>query len=680
MKHFDLDWGDFLGGLPVWESLPVPARQAVLAIFAEYPLNQVVPRGTAGPLEGILLSSRMVVPAAGQRPGFRLADDQRLVVRVLKDLARVPVLDAEPAAELLGRYVLEHLSLAECAGLTCQESYFTTYGTAAHLVASSSWLSDFLTAPNPQAWEDQHLPERANFRALHVPAVARLLRQWVERLIAEDGPVSLGELARSIPAPPEVVRAALRAGLRHVLLLGGLRPSDLLPIVGLWPPARQRLAAPPPEPPAAVIPQETAAGGHGLDDLFTFLAACQAQPPRLRQQDLQIFAKAEEEIEAALPPLPEWLEQALRARRAARLGWATHVAWNLDWVEVRRIGGKPPVLALSPAGERWLAASERERLRLISPPRPKAKGRQGGGKIPAAPAHRPLIAAREGEDVERILAAFATVPADVFFDLGAFLEFESRQRNPLAANPQAVVYRHYQAPQTAEDREQDWQLSLSVFFSRNLVPLGGATLGYTAEGRICFAITPIGRYLLGEADDFVMPERAAARIVVQPNFDIVFLTLSPTLEATLSRFAERRSRGLGTLFQITKKSIHAAAAGGLDARKVLAILEGAATQAIPGNVRREIEAWFGGVRTVKLAPALLLDCPDAETAARVVAAGGQGTELLGDTVVALRNPANRTELTRKLRAGGIFVEEEAPAAAEPISPPYKKAKRRRRRW
>ena len=84
--------------------------------------------------------------------------------------------------------------------------------------------------------------------------------------------------------------------------------------------------------------------------------------------------------------------------------------------------------------------------------------------------------------------------------------------------------------------------------------------------RISFRLTDVGRYILGLAGDFsYRPEKSAGgEIVVQPNFEIVFLSPSPLAEAMLARFAERLPsaargrRGIGALFKITRAAIYAA--------------------------------------------------------------------------------------------------------------------------
>ncbi|HET7232613.1 MAG TPA: helicase-associated domain-containing protein, partial [Longimicrobium sp.] len=190
-----------------------------------------------------------------------------------------------------------------------------------------------------------------------------------------------------------------------------------------------------------------------------------------------------------------------------------------------------------------------------------------------------------------------------------------------------------------------------------LVPLGGARLGETAEG-IGFTLTPAGRYLLGATDEFTHAAPDEGEVVVQPDFEIVFLAPAPRLEAELARFAERTGSGVGALFRITRASVLRAAEQGLSAEQVLKALGRASRTPVPGNVARQVKDWFGGTRRVRIAPAVLVECPDTETAARVTSVAGAQATPVTRTILRLGGDVKSVAaLVKKLRAKGIFVED-----------------------
>ena len=164
---------------------------------------------------------------------------------------------------------------------------------------------------------------------------------------------------------------------------------------------------------------------------------------------------------------------------------------------------------------------------------------------------------------------------------------------------------------------------------------------------------------LAEDFDYGHDHDAQGQLVVQPNFDVVFLSPSPLAEAALARFAERKGRGVGALFVITKKSILSAAGNGMTATQVLDGLERLSAKPIPANVAREIAGWFDQCRRITVCSAVLIHCFDADTAARVVAASGKQAVALTDTVVELADAQAENELLRKLHGLGIFTQSQA---------------------
>ncbi|MCY2952528.1 MAG: helicase-associated domain-containing protein [Planctomycetota bacterium] len=247
----------------------------------------------------------------------------------------------------------------------------------------------------------------------------------------------------------------------------------------------------------------------------------------------------------------------------------------------------------------------------------------------------------------------------------AFTRYQSECCNPIAEMSQAkrscVALRSGgdAAPMTEIQIESCWARTLNAFVRQRLVPLGGAAIGRTfeADSGFALAVTGAGRYLLGLCDDFDYGQPAEAALVVQPNFEIVFLAPDPVLEATCSRFAERLGgrRPVGTLFRITKASITAAAAVGVGLDQVHATLARASSKPLPTNVEQEVRGWFASFRELSLRPATLIECPDAETAARVLACAGTDATRISDVVLEFRGDGGKLDLIKALRTQGLFV-------------------------
>lgn len=197
---------------------------------------------------------------------------------------------------------------------------------------------------------------------------------------------------------------------------------------------------------------------------------------------------------------------------------------------------------------------------------------------------------------------------------------------------------------------------LQVFLGLRLFPFGAARLARTADGVPCVGLTPAGRYLLGATETFEYAPPPAGEVLVQPDFEIVFLAPAPRLEPEMARFAERIGAGVGALFRITRASAIRAAEQGLTSDQVVGSLEQVARGGVPANVARQLRDWMGSTRRVALRPAVLIECPDADTATRVRAAGGKQVEALTATVLRVKAQGkDRTALVKRLREKGIFV-------------------------
>jgi hypothetical protein len=275
---------------------------------------------------------------------------------------------------------------------------------------------------------------------------------------------------------------------------------------------------------------------------------------------------------------------------------------------------------------------------------------------------------------------FRELEGDGFYPLKEVLAYCRPETNPLLEifrrDKSAYFYAGSFRDSCADagSLHKAWIQVVSEFLRIRLLPLGAVRLGKGKEG-ISIAITPVGRYFLGQSEHWQNPGGAMAQVIAQPNFDVTFLGESAAAEAEIARFAERRRRGLGALFQITRKSIIAAAAAGLTAETALDVLDRVCTQAVPANVRREIQGWFAQCRRVTFESAILIHCPDRETALKVMGLAKGSATPLNETVLAYKDPGKqRPALIKKLKEMGVLVSQDDQKTAPEYYP------QRRGRW
>lgn len=116
-----------------------------------------------------------------------------------------------------------------------------------------------------------------------------------------------------------------------------------------------------------------------------------------------------------------------------------------------------------------------------------------------------------------------------------------------------------------------------------------------------------GAALLSSSDMPAASEEIWGRLVVQPNFDLVALApVSEALLLTLDSFAERVRLEHIAQYHLSKASVMRAVQLDLTAERIQQVLEQAAGEAIPQNVRYSLQEWERQARRVELWPATTL--------------------------------------------------------------------------
>jgi hypothetical protein len=428
------------------------------------------------------------------------------------------------------------------------------------------------------------------------------------------------DLEEYLPGTGSVaVGAAVLQGLRRAVLFLGLRAEDLEPLIGIWPAAARRLHR------LAVVlaPRPVAAARSFthpwlVEDMTTVLLEAGAEPIRMRRGDEKPFARFAEEMSARLLSFPGWLQSFTAVTLETRVGLALRGLTATGLLTPAGRGGGTASLRPVTGWQEWALAPLGERVRRLG--RMLSQGGRGPDGIFA------LLDEAGGSDEEApapgmlrtVLQAFSSVPTASFILFADFAEYQAAIGGPSGgpaagrphAGPRPVAERARRAPaarsprapageeslpvvSTDEALEELWKFVLHRVLARVILGLGGAEAGITDDGRPCFRFTATGRQLLARADLAVSEPRAAADIVVQPTFEVVFLSPSPAAEAAVGRFGERVGREVGLLFRLTKQSILRAAAAGMGTRDVLGELDRFSRSPVPANVAHELAAWLG---------------------------------------------------------------------------------------
>lgn len=433
--------------------------------------------------------------------------------------------------------------------------------------------------------------------------------------------------------------------------------------------------------PAEVKPIATYPHIRLLDDMVALLRFANTAVLPIRASDGRLYAKEEKKLDALRHAAPDWFNCLYTLPPNLRTGRAISRCTAHDLAAM--VQGEPVFLQVKPAGQQFLAKAPIERVKWLLDLFRKRCVREGRGSVPST-WFDPNMKRREvfppwiiqssiARDDDRICSGLMKALDDLPKDgssvsLVHYLGWSAAKHNPIAqlirsgsrwfSNTTSKFGRD-----DADSWDIEWQHHVRMFFSDSLLELGAISLGTTAAEpdprNMTVAITPIGRYLLGEQSALAsIPAAASAPgVLIQPNFDIVFLAPDYEAELLLAPFCERTGQGVGAVFKLTRQSVYAAVGSGQKPDDMLAALKSAAAKGVPENVEHELNSWGRACKRIDARRSLVLKCPDPHTAALVRKAAGKDGELLAECVVEFKSGKIASDVKKKLVNLGIFVGE-----------------------
>jgi hypothetical protein len=580
MKHFPSSWDGFLGELALWGGQSIAARRAFLDGLRP---GLAVDAASRDPSILELRDAGFLSPAAS--PGaLRIDPGLAGFHQLMKAMEKHPVFarPVGPDQAVLCAYLAEHYSARERSALHESIALLPNdLPRVARLVSSVEWLENFLAREGTQ------------------PAhpMLRFFMEQRERVAVRDLEEYLPSLSR------EQLSLALSLAVRRAVLFLGLRRDDLEPLAGIWPSAARRLhrlaVVLAPEPVEAA---RSFCHPYLVEDMTTVLLAARTEPIRVRREDERPFSKFVHETGDRLLSFPGWLEDFTGMSTDARVDLALR-GLRVAGLLVPAASPRGTLTLRARAGSaEWTGAPLGDRLRSFV----DALSRGGGGPDGIFDLLDEGSGPGEEEQpagmLRTVLQAFSSVPTASFIRFSDFAEYQAAIGGPSgigaresgAARAVAGERSTDSLPVVSTDEalEELWKFVLHRVLGRGILALGGAEAGMTGDGRACFRLTETGRRLLARSPVRVEETRPVTDIVVQPTFEIIFLSPSPAAEAALGRFCERRGREVGLLFRMTKQSIQRAAASGLGEEEIVGALARFSRSPVPPNVAHEVSAWL----------------------------------------------------------------------------------------
>jgi hypothetical protein len=680
MKFFDRDWNCIFRWLEVWEKLSIPARRHYLA--AQSHAATVSAEGY-GADAGFVTESGLVesVSTGRLKPTPASVPFRALMAQ----LAKFPLFDQKPTSHLLEEYVRKHY--------VYEESSYIQSSWKGVLWDTRAWAQSFVERPDVRAWEKSYLtpfelegntrsnwgwprepshpPKKTWFPDAETVEAAKLL---VGLALEAGRPIPLISLPERLPDRLRpLLDAAMRACARFMLLYPALRQDSFQAVIGICPVAVYLLNRPAAVPPAVESAKDLVSPAFLMEDMTRLLVEAATGQCRLNRSGYgqRLFKVIEDKLREEFVPLPPWLQT--RHGFEDRLSKAMLCISSLKLAD-NRSSKSQRLLAATAKGRKWLAQPAADRLReLLFEMRHPHKDRFANYNDPFSDISNSFnLEETESGDFDHqawLDSTWRQTPDGGCVALNAFLDYHARVSNPLVnpAIPKAGRPRwvsHYDGRQSGlreETIEEICRKILENFFWSRLVPLGCVETTAREDGHVWFRLSGAGKHLFGQTAEPAYGQPVAdAAIVIQPNFEVVFLQPNLSAEVELSPFAERVGKQVGLLFRLTRRKAILAASLGTTAEAMLAALQKHSSKPLPSNVTEEIRSWFAACRPLAMRRSILIEAGDRETALRVQRLLGPGCVVLKDTLLEWHTTAIDAKTRGKLTEQGIFLDAEAP--------------------
>jgi len=672
MKYFEVDWNCIVVLAGLWDELPRSEQEYYL-----HNLNPpTVPSENCDPEKAESLISLGFLKYSPDGTGITFPDDSAQFHKLITALTDTTFFEMQDTIDNLAGYLKHFYTPTEYNGLT--ESYWQ-YGRGEYDLASRTgsayWISMFLESNNTAKWvplaDEDNLEFEETDGAYPEFSIAKRI---IRLLVNGTNPIPLSSVYQVIAdEDPLFLAKAVHLLVSKLLVFISIDPATYTVQIGIRSFVHDFLNPPAKAMDTVDVPVNSSPS-FMVDDMTIILAEAAVRPIPLKQKDHAMYARSERELYSSFYDLPPGCNFLYSYTAKDRLALAMRTIVFADYAFADNKDGKL-FLCVSAEGKKWLALSQAKKAERILRKK-RAILRQSvflnRDRFPMSPeclselsdVHEENSSYWARETLSGSTYRALTSIADFKLPVTeiSFFGYHSIINNPLFTLFHAGV--PYRIPDDwydkflldKSDMINKWIVMLRSNLIHWVIPMGLLNIGRIKEAdEFAFILNDYGLFFAGKSDE--IPERAseAVEIVVQPNFDIVFMAAAPSAEVQLGRFSRRVGRGMGTLFKLTRESVVRATAGGLDFDSIMKSLSEFSSKPIPPNVTEQIRNWVSQCRKISISTKILFTCPDRETALQVVSAAGKDkAEQLSDTVVAISDKKYAKALAKKLEKKGIF--------------------------
>ncbi len=619
-----------------------------------------------------LVDAGFLIQNSKKTPEIR--EDLKPYADTLSVMEKIPLFDGKADKNLLSVYLDAHFRYSHKraleTGLNCNYGGFGTDILVREL-ANPGRLDDFLETRSYSDWERRY--SKCEIEFFDTEEIFGMTQTLVRHCLEKQNPLHVGRICKLFPDKETVkISKAVSAGVYYALLFLALRTSDLESRAGVWPSIFQRARRSKPVKPRQATPETVFSRSVLMEDMTHAAVQACLEPLRIKLDGNGIYQRDLKQLEPGLVQVPPWVNDLFDCSASGRLEKAVQFLRLFNLIEYKGSPGKNRRIETSDDGRRWLDLSETQRVIFILERMRRHNERNvafedvdhSERSFDYLNPYPPMRSIGLDKNLRRWIAdAFKNIPLDTFYKIDTFLYHEKLQNNPLLkiAGPDDLIQVYVKnslIPPDEEDLENIWETLIYQFLGSSLAYTGAASVSALKDGSLAFALTDLSRYLLNPEKARRPVEDKTPSVLIQPDFEIIFLSPSPGAERRIGRFAERIGYHIGAMFKITKASIFQAAGAGVTCETVLNTLDRIAIGPIPANVKGEIIGWFEQFKCVRIESGNQIRCDDRTTTRLILTALGDHFKPVSDCILRIRNTAPKKTITQKLMGIGVFVKTE----------------------
>jgi len=702
MRLFELDWNSLLKYCESWEELPEESKLHFLFTISPPPdlTHESKQYGVQGglfedqtldpPLDSIHKSNnyetKPLIDLGFLRHSFtnkkiEFPETSKLFHSFLKDLLLCDMFDnIEDTTNNLIEYLSFFYTESELMALT--SNFLATrrgYEEIGAAVTSAYRLKQFLEASNSEDLTVEYSSRNqlpllnVSTKDKHFKIAKNILRGLIEGSTAT--PLSeITEIAGTNNT--KLIGKAISLLLENILVFVSFSEYVNSPVIGIHP-LVHHFINPGEMPLVKSRAQVKQCPAFLVDDMTILLTEASLAPIPLRQSDHKPYAKSIKAITSKFYQLPEECNHLFRYTDEERLRMAMLALDRNELVSIQtRKKEKTICLYAEEEGRYWLKLSDRDRLEEILTMEQEYHKRfydLNRSNFPldstcfkniehirdefSNPYNTPNLTGSLYGALKMLADVNQPVTETSFFERQVFLE------NPLFTLLQCgLPYMnqedwHFQNIIEKQQMINFWLRSFQKFIIWKAIPLGLLKIGLIPEERdYAISLSDEGLFFTENLKRLPAIKQSDSSILIQPNFDIVFMSQNPRAEVKLGQFCERLNSGIGTLFKITRTSIQKGASIGLTVEYVLGVMTELSNKTVPPNVTEQVKNWISQCKKIAISTKVLFTCPDIETALQIKSSGKDKVEQITDTIIAVSDKKYAKSLEKKLKKMGIFRE------------------------